>query len=540
MIYSLKPNWWRTATGVDGAIKNRMLLFRNNDIPHKVVTAMFNTHRYAERIYDMRPNELENMYDFFQNANKIDEKVITVQDIFPSDVFKVERVTKSLNFHALRDYKIYRNEVYIAYVGCYEGQDMVYYISYYDKSRKRVKRCYYDYRGFLSLERFFTDSHTCYLEIFYTADGNKAIEKYYARTDNHVSLTTIMGKVHRDDIGEYLCLYSEDELIRSYLGKLLKENDVVIIDKSSLYMKAVLQQNKKLKTIAVIHSTHYRGSNHGKGRIKDTYSEIFTNLDKIDAIVVSTEKQRNDIIERFNIKGKIHCIPVGIRKDEIQISMHNSLKIISVARLAPEKRIEHTILAFVEIYKHFPEARLHLFGVGPEEAMLRRLVCEHELNDVVMFRGFLPDLSLEYATSKLILLTSEVEGFCLVLLEAASHGIPAISYDIRYGPSEIIDDGESGYLTDENPAMIAEKAISLLSNPDQYKIFSDNAYAKSFSFCAELVYDKWEKLLVPHQAENSREVPIHKKTASNCKSWIASSLLFAMTNRRLLEVASKG
>ena len=173
---------------------------------------------------------------------------------------------------------------------------------------------------------------------------------------------------------------------------------------------------------------------------------------------------------------------------------HSSLVIV-VARHQYNKRVEDAILAFAEIKKHLPEAQLHLFGKGPDESKLRGLVNKLGLDAVVMFRGFLSDLSQEYAAAKLILVTSRIEGFGLALLEAVSYGIPAVSYNVRYGPSDLIDDGKSGFLTEEDPSKLAEKALVLLQDPEMHKVFSDNAYVKSREFCEDVVFEKWDKLL---------------------------------------------
>lgn len=39
-----------------------------------------------------------------------------------------------------------------------------------------------------------------------------------------------------------------------------------------------------------------------------------------------------------------------------------------------------------------------------------------------------------------------MEGFSLALLECQSYGVPMISYDIKYGPNELVKDGLNGYL----------------------------------------------------------------------------------------------
>ena len=42
-----------------------------------------------------------------------------------------------------------------------------------------------------------------------------------------------------------------------------------------------------------------------------------------------------------------------------------------------------------------------------------------------------------------------MEGFSLALLESLAHGVPTISYNIKYGPKEMINNGENGYLIEK-------------------------------------------------------------------------------------------
>ena len=65
-----------------------------------------------------------------------------------------------------------------------------------------------------------------------------------------------------------------------------------------------------------------------------------------------------------------------------------------------------------------------------------------------------------------------MEGFSLALLECESHGVPSISYDIQYGPGELIQDGKNGYLIEKNNQhMLFEKVKLLLNNPNFNSLF---------------------------------------------------------------------
>jgi poly(glycerol-phosphate) alpha-glucosyltransferase len=56
-----------------------------------------------------------------------------------------------------------------------------------------------------------------------------------------------------------------------------------------------------------------------------------------------------------------------------------------------------------------------------------------------------------------------MEGFSLALLECQSYGVPMISYDIKYGPNELVKDGLNGYLIPKNDSLgCSSKYLTLL------------------------------------------------------------------------------
>ena len=60
------------------------------------------------------------------------------------------------------------------------------------------------------------------------------------------------------------------------------------------------------------------------------------------------------------------------------------------------------------------------------------------------------------------MITSNMEGFSLALLESLSNGLPAISYDIPYGPSELIVNGKMVILCLEMMKTSFMKPLSLI------------------------------------------------------------------------------
>ena len=90
-------------------------------------------------------------------------------------------------------------------------------------------------------------------------------------------------------------------------------------------------------------------------------------------------------------------------------------------------------------------------------------------------------------------MSSRAEGLGLVLLEAASCGLPLIAYDCPSGPSEIISDGKNGYLISRvgDIATMADKICSLIENPVIRKQMGENAKQMVGKFSPSTIKEQW-------------------------------------------------
>ncbi|MEW6989447.1 glycosyltransferase [Colwelliaceae bacterium 6441] len=91
-----------------------------------------------------------------------------------------------------------------------------------------------------------------------------------------------------------------------------------------------------------------------------------------------------------------------------------------------------------------------IIGDGPDRQMLEESIKEKELNDNVIIHGFTDNPYKYIRAAKGILMTSRWEGLPTVLVEAAYLKTQIISFDCRYGPSELTSKGRNGYLINEN------------------------------------------------------------------------------------------
>jgi glycosyltransferase involved in cell wall biosynthesis len=120
-------------------------------------------------------------------------------------------------------------------------------------------------------------------------------------------------------------------------------------------------------------------------------------------------------------------------------------RILTVGSLKAEKNHGLLIRAFARLRESRP-ARLIIVGEGSERPKLERLIEELGLGGDVLLPGFEVDPSAYYATADLFVLSSDFEGFGLVLVEAMRAGLKVVSTDCEHGPSEILGGGAYGAL----------------------------------------------------------------------------------------------
>lgn len=128
---------------------------------------------------------------------------------------------------------------------------------------------------------------------------------------------------------------------------------------------------------------------------------------------------------------------------------------VIVGRLAAPKDLETPLRAL----QSCSGLNLVFCGEGPERKRLELLAGNLNVQDKVIFTGFLDNPYAVMAHSDLLILSSEHEGFGNVLIEAMALGAPVIATDCPYGPSEILEGGRYGSLIPVGDSKAMARAI---------------------------------------------------------------------------------
>lgn len=130
------------------------------------------------------------------------------------------------------------------------------------------------------------------------------------------------------------------------------------------------------------------------------------------------------------------------------LAPENSKIILTVGRLIATKHHDRLIEIFEKVKKD--GWRLIIIGGNAIKqngmSRLKAIVEEKELRDSVTLTGTVSNVEKYYLESEIFAFTSSSEGFPNVVGEAMSAGLPVVSYNCVAGPSDMIEDGVTGYL----------------------------------------------------------------------------------------------
>ncbi|NLJ75810.1 MAG: glycosyltransferase family 4 protein [Peptococcaceae bacterium] len=213
-------------------------------------------------------------------------------------------------------------------------------------------------------------------------------------------------------------------------------------------------------------------------------SRDFCNL--CDLVIVPTGVVA-DYLQEIGVKTVLKKVPTGIKtaeykkgeqewlRKEYKISPDDKI-LIFVGRLGQEKNIPFMLESFRVVKNRVNNVVLLIVGGGPEEAELKKIAVDLDLEDSIVFTGTLSpqDVINCYAGSNIFVFSSLSETQGIVITEAKAAGLPVVAIRAN-GAAEMVEDGVDGYLTTPSTEEFAERIISLLNNDEHRSRMGKNA-----------------------------------------------------------------
>lgn len=490
IVHEIKEN----KGGMTTAMLERSRIFYDRDIKADIITFDYNI-CYDKTIENLvscgkmdSRTKIFNMYNYFDNVscekNKDNFNKENIYTKYEDEIKKCVIIKNNDDSYRCfsnddGNYKFYiknnkNNE--IEFIDFFENFKRYKRIDFLNK--KITKISYFNYENKLNAETYFNKNGLPYLSRSINPNNNTI-------GNNFLLYNNMYFKNNVELANYFLNQFIED-----------KSGNIIVVDGPGSFPKILNLEKKKIKKYAIVHINHFESPYVYGSKIKKEYEFIFKNSKRIDGIVALTEKQKNDIEKQFDIKN-IFVIPnfqkVGDYKGK---KLKRSYVIGNLSRLHKQKGLDRLLLVAQKVNKYNKDIKFYIYGSGTEEENLRKNIKDMNLEDIVILKGYTNDIKSAIEEMDILISTSYYEACPLNIIEAMERGVPVISFDINYGPSDIIKDGETGYLIkDGDTEEMAKKILELYQDDDTMIKFKKNSRQGVIdNFSEEKIFEKWQEL----------------------------------------------
>lgn len=235
-------------------------------------------------------------------------------------------------------------------------------------------------------------------------------------------------------------------------SNLIKEKDIEVITCQDLFETGLVGWLLKRRfpnvTLQVqehgdvLSSKHWRRESFSN-RLRYWFSLLL--LKRVDVLRVVSKRTEEYLKPKLGKQSRICRLPVVIDTKSFSDSpaVRNTDKskftFITAARFVPQKNFPLLLNAFAEVYEEFPEARLRIFGEGPDKTDILVQIEQLELSNAVEVHPWTSNLAEEMSKADAYVLTSNYEGWGRVLIEAMLQRLPVVTTDVGCANEVLID-----------------------------------------------------------------------------------------------------
>jgi glycosyltransferase involved in cell wall biosynthesis len=207
------------------------------------------------------------------------------------------------------------------------------------------------------------------------------------------------------------------------------------------------------------------------------------------SIAVSDEIRQRCIKNQGVSPEKIITIPTAVDVEKfcgrtsrdqlrVQLGINASSPLVgTVARLVTPKRLDFLLDAARLVCDAVPQARFLIIGDGPLRDELERQAKQLDLApDYVRFLGSRLDIPDLLSALDIFVLSSEIEGLPVAMLEAMAASRPVVATQVG-GIPQVIQNGQNGLLVPpKDPTGLAKAILTLIEDGDLRESMAQEGY----------------------------------------------------------------
>ena len=208
-----------------------------------------------------------------------------------------------------------------------------------------------------------------------------------------------------------------------------------------------------------------------------------------DVVVVLN---RNDLAHFRQYLRGVRLIPDPVAGPS-KVTREREKLVLAVGHLSPLKNFADAIRAFARSRLEEDGWSLAIIGSGSEEEKLRALIRDFGLARAFIHTGK-EDLGGWYARASILLVTSRLESFSLVLAEAMLAGVVPVAYATD-GPSFILEDFPDQLVKLGDVESLAERLRTVATQAESEPLREKLSQSTQSRFAPEVIAEEWSDLL---------------------------------------------
>lgn len=351
----------------------------------------------------------------------------------------------------------------------------------------------------------------------------------FTTTDPHIKKGTVEPNVFRFSSIPFISFTDRRIAFRGFFeaAKVAKEVKLDIVHTQTEFalgmMGKYVAHQLKIPAIHTYHTMyedylHYVLNGH---LLRPYHVKQFTKgyLKNMNGVIAPSERVEA-LLKRYGVKIPIRIIPTGVDIESMNEDVPHDVRkdlhidkdapvLLTLSRVASEKKINHILNVMPDIVEQFPNVRLVIAGDGPDVDVLKDQIERLTLENYVIFTGNIPheDVGNYYRMADLFVSASDTETQGLTYIEALAAGTRCVVYDTDY-TEHVFDDDSLGRVFTTQSEMLKDILIYLKqgrSKIPQDKIDAKLAQISSKHF-GDQVYNFYQDVIKKYQEDHKEDL----------------------------------
>ncbi|MFP7298702.1 glycosyltransferase [Neobacillus niacini] len=534
---------------VEVQMKRAIILKKNENAITRIALLNYdrNLEKSIESLEETWQTDLKdsivNMYDFLRKFYGRNDQKENVAKHQPIEEFGLTYYIKNGGEEAEETTYLYFKEGFLVKEKTFDKDNLLLSIRHYDKNEKLVKVDEYDHLGYLIRTSVIEKKEVAY-EYFYRQDGSTFLIKKKGK-DSKKKVKTVKIRLFDEKEQRVYEFKNEKQLWNHFLSILIGDIPTLLIaDQIKQYQLVQNYPNSAYKAY-FIHNTDKAYNEDAYKVIGMNWEEKPEQLSIPDAIIFSTELQKNEVINHFGLRNNLFNVPMLLNETGMTVidnKVESSNQLVTTLGNKDEVELDMLIRSVRLLADKQPNIVLNIYGLSEIKENIAQLIEALNLRENIFIHSEEEvDLDKAYQNAVGSIFIKQTPDMNSEIIRSLRNGCPVITYDFNYEIKEIISDGNNGFvLASGSVVSLSEGIFQLISHPD-IEIMKEMSILTTQKYTEQTFLDSFRSVVtqIVSNKVNKNQLTDIKVILTDCK-WNEEKKLILGTHVELFGEAANG